>query len=90
MLEIREEEQREFYALASCETSETKYEGGDRSTSVDEFTRDLAEKIFCCRSLHRKFTIHPQVFHTPSRFRFGVNRPVGETALDSAAFGKLR
>src|SRR5688572_2564963 len=40
-----------------------------RCTTIDEpwrFAPDSIEKKFCCRVLHRTFTIHAQLFNTPS------------------------
>src|SRR5687767_1668105 len=38
-----------------------------RCTTIDgppRFTRNPSRKIYCCRELNRKFTIHQQLFNT--------------------------
>ena len=74
---------KEILRSASGETSETKYEGGPQQPVRDDSQRNPLKKKFRCRVLHRKFTIHQQVFNiafAPAALRrAGIRLPTWRT-----------
>ena len=45
-------------------------------SATRRFMNDLGKNIFSCRVLHRKFTLHQQLFHIRVRFLTELDRPI--------------
>ena len=59
----------QFYASACSDQAKRSHESAHRARIARDFRRARQKKNSSCRSMHRKLTNHPQVFHSLDLYR---------------------